>query len=149
VRAIFEQCKTTAEAVQLLKAIPIGSIGSILLTDKDANDVVAVYNEYWNGSSWIPQETAKTANVGSKAANALSIYDMSGNALEWCWDWHGTYPETSTDYRGAASGNYRSGRGGGWDSYANGLPIGNRFSAQPVYKGGYIGFRVVCSITGN
>ena len=53
---------------------------------------VAVFNKYYDGSTFVAQSPAVTglANVGTKAANKLGLFDMSGNASEWCWDRYST-----------------------------------------------------------
>jgi formylglycine-generating enzyme required for sulfatase activity len=110
---------------------------------KDTNDLVAVFGAFWNGSSWIETEVYKTADVGTRKANPLVIYDMSGNVCEWCWDWAGPYPiSNQTDFRGIASGIARIFRGGSVRHDAVLLTCGGRGSEPHNNTGGYSGFRL-------
>ena len=56
-----------------------------------------------------------THAVGSKKANELGLYDMSGNVQEWCNDFWGDYTAAAqTNPTGPASGVARVIRGGFW-----------------------------------
>ena len=59
----------------------------------------------------------KTHEVGKKRANALGLYDMSGNVREWCWDRYGNSFPTGTDNpTGPDSGDSRVLRGSRFSS---------------------------------
>jgi formylglycine-generating enzyme required for sulfatase activity len=88
----------------------------------------------------------ETHVVGSKAANALGFYDMSGNVWEWVNDWYdGNYYSVSpsTNPLGPVSGTSRVLRGGSWD-YNSYYPRSScRIFFTPTGTGGDFGCRVV------
>ena len=72
--------------------------------------------------------------VRTRKENTLGIYDMSGNAAEWCWDW-------------LDSGTNRVARGGSFDNHYNSCEVNNRSCECPYERRfPYYGFRVVRSV---
>jgi formylglycine-generating enzyme required for sulfatase activity len=94
-----------------------------------------------------------THEVGTKVANELGIFDMTGNILEWCWDWYdaGYYAKSSgSNPTGAASGENRVLRGGSWFINCGGgyCRVTSRISSWPSYRFSFhFGFRIVRSIS--
>lgn len=82
--------------------------------------------------------------VGGKAPNELGLFDMSGNILEWNWDYWEPYPAgTLTDFAGAVSGTRRVLHGGVWTDVASYCAVASRDGYGAAYQSAVIGFRVV------
>jgi TonB family protein len=109
-------------------------------TYSGSNDLNAVA---WNADN----SGSKTHAVGGKQANELGIYDMSGNACEWCCDWYGKYNSYSeTNPTGASSGQYSVLRGGSWNFVANLCRTARRGWYNPDYGSMNFGFRLVLPV---
>ena len=86
-------------------------------------------------------------NVGKRKPNSLGLYNMTGNAAEWCSDWYSdTYYQTQTTFNnptGPKEGLEKSYRGGGIGPVAgNIMEIRFRRGADPMRVHNGIGFRL-------
>jgi len=97
---------------------------------------------YSANSDGKPQET------GKKLPNELGIYDMSGNAWEWCWDYYDKdyyTPDPVNNPTGPEKGINRVYRGGNFSSKLDFTRITKRFSLPQTMESGMIGIRLVRS----
>lgn len=134
-----------------------GMAGSPNFTDLYTETArVAVFNKYYNGTDFVEQPTPVTglSDVGKQAPNKLGLFDMSGNASEWCWDRYSTTLSSGlvTDPTGSAStaDTKRVLRGGNWSlsdkpetkNAVYGCMTGKRDSDSSGKKYPNVGFRL-------
>jgi formylglycine-generating enzyme required for sulfatase activity len=91
--------------------------------------------------------SGKTHTVMKKKANEIGIFDMSGNAWEWCSDWFDSYSNSKQhDPQGPSIGAGHVLRGGGWGSNAKICRVSFRYYSSPVFSGNNFSFRLVESL---
>ena len=113
-------------------------------TDFSFGDNPSLLGDY----GWFRKNSSGHAEkVGTKKPNAWGIYDMQGNAWEWCSDWL-LWPAMTLsggeDPTGPATGTFRSLRGGSWWFSAELCETATR-TMLPSYDLSMFGFRVVRS----
>jgi len=81
---------------------------------------------YWANAS------GTTYAVKGRASNALSLFDMSGNAAEWCFDW-------------VSTNDTRLIKGGSFSSFADEVTVSSYGAMAPFAFDNMTGFRIVRS----
>jgi formylglycine-generating enzyme required for sulfatase activity len=88
---------------------------------------------------WYSTNSAdQTHPVGTKLANEIGLYDVSGNVWEWCWDRVGGDGSAINP-----TGTYRIIKGASWYNGASELAISLRSPINPCTQLNNVGFRVV------
>jgi len=95
----------------------------------------------WYGSN----SGSSTHAVGTKSANGLGIYDMSGNVWEWCEDIYasdayGKHQRDNPIYK--SGGPNRVVRGGCWSYVPAGVRCAGRSYGDPAGRGNDLGVRL-------
>jgi sulfatase modifying factor 1 len=90
----------------------------------------------------------RTVNVGRYPPNRWGLFDMHGNAGEWCWDWYDAeFPQRAPaiDAGGPDEGTQRVLRGGSWLVGEASCRSASRIGKPPGERNYATGFRVARS----
>lgn len=127
------------------------------LAARGGNPNSGYWGYYYSGGN-NKDNVANTSNpllpIRRKLDNFIGLYDMSGNADEWCWDWYGeTLDFTAYTVKGVVvnplgpeTGSKKVCRGGSFVRDNVQTRVGYRYSAAPGTVGYGYGFRLVRTI---
>ncbi|HOD41171.1 MAG TPA: SUMF1/EgtB/PvdO family nonheme iron enzyme, partial [Candidatus Wallbacteria bacterium] len=99
-----------------------------------------------NASFWTTPHAPDSGNqpVGQKIPNNWGLYDMLGNAGEFCSDWYASYTaDAATDPTGPASGTQRVIRRGSWNLDIGSSKSSSRSPVSPTHQAVIYGLRLV------
>lgn len=164
--AEWEYC---ARATEDNKYSGSGTIKNVAIFYDDKNaiiDTVTVFTQAGNEVVRIgrmPRQVGSIKEKKKKADNKWGIFDMSGNVMEWCNDWHGAeyYDQCAKgiaanasteqssdgviaiDPQGPDQGKFKIIRGGGWNSTSDNCSVYVRLRLAQGTRSDEIGFRIV------
>ena len=106
----------------------------------DKEDELGDYAWYFGNSMDKAKGAMMMYPVGQKKPNAWGLYDMHGNAWQWCADYYGEY--AGADPTGPKKGRFRVLRGGSWCDDPRVCRSAYRDGGNPGYRNDDVGFRV-------
>jgi len=98
-------------------------------------------------AAWYSANSNNTTHpVGQKEPNPFRLYDMHGNALEWCLEYEHYSPAAAVDPQGPIRRHFSVLRGGSWHGSARDCRSAYRIGGDPGYRDSSFGFRVVVEV---
>jgi formylglycine-generating enzyme required for sulfatase activity len=113
----------------------------------------AAFPYKYAGSNYLPEvgwyrdnSQVQSQSIGRKMPNVLGLYDMSGNALEWCEDvWHNDYknaPKSGSAWTTSDDKSDRVVRGGSWNSPLDSSGVASQNGLDAFVGNPFRGFRL-------
>jgi formylglycine-generating enzyme required for sulfatase activity len=103
----------------------------------DGEDLASVHFDSEDGFAF-------TAPVGQFKPNKNGLYDIQGNAWEWCINDYFDYPECNTSNKFLSKDyKYKVLKGGSWDNYMGSFAVTLRRVEKPWFASDTTSFRVV------
>jgi len=146
------ECERFCRALCRLEGVPEGTYRLLTEAEWEYACRAGTDTAYYTGETvadlsragWHAANSDSRLHPGAqRQANAWGLYDLPGNAREWCLDWYGAYPaQVVTDPPGPADGTHRVVRGGSWSDAPDACAASYRQHYPPEFREEYLGFRV-------